>query len=575
MVGDRDEPGRTALHRNVQRRLALPGEDIGLSVQRRGVHPVFGQQPLATDDDRLPVEARVHAPTGPTLERLDRRRLDSLLRGAAHDGLAEGMLAGPFDARRTAQQVVRRESFRTPAGIGDDVRHLGPSAGQGAGLVEDDGRERLHPLEDFPALDEDPAFGPAAAADHDRGRRRQPQRARAGDDEDRDEIHDREVAPRLRPERQPNAERQRGHADDRGHEPRGQLVGLTLDRGLGRLRLAHEVDDPRQRGLRPDLGRAEAERAGRVHGRGHNRGAGPLFHGHAFAGQQGLVHQRDAVQHHAIDRNPLSGSDQHPVADLNAVDCHFLGVRRRVAAQHGRGARLQGGQAAHSGARPRLGRGLQPATDQNQRDDDGRGIEIHLRVLPRGHEEPRREHGRGTVSVGRGRPDRDQRIHVAVPSPRRGPGALVELRADPELNRTGENEQPDRRAERQPRQQRRHGAEQNQHRQDPADQQFAMPARTGDLPVFRGGVHHLEADLCQRDPDRGQIRRSGGVFDQRVFAGQIDARPVDARHHRQCPLDLGHARSAVHAPNADAYRVGSFRMRGHRCHATNLRVVGR
>ena len=56
----------------------------------------------------------------------------------------------------------------------------------GAGLVEHDGVDAAGRLEDLGTLDEDAELRAATGADEQRGRCREPERARAGDDQHRD-----------------------------------------------------------------------------------------------------------------------------------------------------------------------------------------------------------------------------------------------------------------------------------------------------------------------------------------------------------------------------------------------------
>ena len=88
-----------------------------------------------------------------------------------------------------------------------------------------------------------PARRAAARADHDRHRRRQPERARAGDDQHRDGVDQRVGQPRLGPQSAQTTNATTAIDDDGRHEPRGDAIGQPLDRRAGSLRLA---DHPRR-----------------------------------------------------------------------------------------------------------------------------------------------------------------------------------------------------------------------------------------------------------------------------------------------------------------------------------------
>ena len=91
------------------------------------------------------------------------------------------------------------------------------AGGDGAGLVEHDGVDPAGALQDLRALDQDAELGPAAGADQQGGRGRQPQGAGAGDDRARRRRGDR-AAVTSSPVQQPPGERQQ--RDDRGRPAR-------------------------------------------------------------------------------------------------------------------------------------------------------------------------------------------------------------------------------------------------------------------------------------------------------------------------------------------------------------------
>jgi hypothetical protein len=134
------------------------------------------------------------------------------------------MLAVGLDRTGQCQQLgLPGDLLVLPAhgDVGDDVRPLG----QGAGLVEEHRVHEAHALEREPVLDQDAGPGREGGGDGDHERDGQPERVRAGDDEDRDRPVDRIVAV---------ADRQPGHeGGDAGRggdveEQRGGAVGEGL-----------------------------------------------------------------------------------------------------------------------------------------------------------------------------------------------------------------------------------------------------------------------------------------------------------------------------------------------------------
>ena len=97
-----------------------------------------------------------------------------------------------------------------------DERHL--AGGDGAGLVEHDGVDLPGRLEHLGALDEDAELRAAAGADQQRGRRGQPERARAGDDQHGDGGGERGRGGLAAAE--PEPEGGDGEGDHDGHEHR-------------------------------------------------------------------------------------------------------------------------------------------------------------------------------------------------------------------------------------------------------------------------------------------------------------------------------------------------------------------
>ena len=171
------------------------------------------------------------------------------------DGLGQRVLAVALGGGDQAQHLVLVDAVG-----GRDRDDLGLAAGQRAGLVEDDGVERGGLLERHRVLEQDAALGAQAGADHDRRRRRQPERVRAGDDDDGDREQQR-VLDVAADDDVPDDEGQRA-ADERDeHEPERGAVGEPLAGRLGVLRLLDELDDLRERGVRADGGRAGAQGA--------------------------------------------------------------------------------------------------------------------------------------------------------------------------------------------------------------------------------------------------------------------------------------------------------------------------
>ena len=123
--------------------------------------------------------------------------------------------SGCSEPRSAAATRARRSPSPGRLRPANDVRHARLALGQRAGLVEDDRPDLVEPLERLGVAEQDAVLGALARPDHDRGRRGQPQGARAGDDQDRRSADEGQVEGRRRPEEEPDDE---GEARDRQHD---------------------------------------------------------------------------------------------------------------------------------------------------------------------------------------------------------------------------------------------------------------------------------------------------------------------------------------------------------------------
>ena len=170
---------------------------------------------------------------------------------------------------------------------GDDVDERHAAGRHGAGLVEHDRVDRAGGLEDLRALDQQAELRAAAGADEQRGRRGEPERARAGDDQHGDGGGERER--RVLAGADPEAERRDGEADHDRDEHARDAVGEPLHGRLAALRVGDEPRDLGQRGVGADLRRADDEAAAGVDRRAGDLVAGRLLDRHGLAGEQRLV----------------------------------------------------------------------------------------------------------------------------------------------------------------------------------------------------------------------------------------------------------------------------------------------
>ena len=307
-------------------------------------------------------------------ESRSRRVASAMLRScaAATMAAARGMLACPLEAGRQPQELGFIEAARW--GDGGDRRL---AFGQRAGLVDDQRVDLLHAFERLGVLDQHAGLRATSDADHDRHRRGQTERARAGDDQTRDRGDQCIAEPRLWPEQSAQATKRqrRATAMTAGTNQPRHLVGETLDRRARALRLRDHLHDLRQQRIAADLGR-RASRTSRIwlSVPAMTMAPGVFRDRHGLAGDHRLRRRRTAFDHLAIDRDFFARPHPQAVADLDGIERYVLARCRRC-----RGvARSSGRDRAARGSRRRClaGAQFQHLSEQHQHRDDRRGLEI-------------------------------------------------------------------------------------------------------------------------------------------------------------------------------------------------------
>ena len=235
------------------------------------------------------------------------------------------MLARLLHAGRKAHDLRLVEARRR-----QHRRDRGLALGQRAGLVDDERIDLLHALERLGVLDQHAGFGAAPDADHDRHGRREPERARAGDDEHRDRGDEGVGEARLRPPDAPGGEGEERDRDHGGHEPAGHRVGEALDRRAAALRLGDERHDAREHGVAADALGLDDERAACVQRAADDGVAGGLGDGHGFAGHHRFVDRAAALDDLAVDGDLLAWPHAQLVADHDLIERPLRARLRRA-----------------------------------------------------------------------------------------------------------------------------------------------------------------------------------------------------------------------------------------------------
>ena len=142
---------------------------------------------------------------------------------------------------------------------------------------------------------------------------------------------------------------------------------------------------------------------------------GLLLHRHGFARNHGFIDGTLALGQLPIHGNLLTRTDSQDVAALDFIQRDFLFV---PVSDNSGGRWGQGEQFPNGAASAPSGPQFQDLTEQHERDDDRRRLEIDFDVsvdFEIVREQAGEQHGKQTIEVGRTRADGDEREHVEIP----------------------------------------------------------------------------------------------------------------------------------------------------------------
>ena len=346
------------------------------------------------------------------------------------------MLAALFDGRREPEHVGFVKALSR-----HNRNELRLAHGQCAGLVDHQSVDFLHQLKRFSILHENAGARASTGADHDRHRRGKAKRTGASDDQHRDGIDQRMSQSRLGAGEVPDNERRHGDQHDGGHEPAGNLVGQCLDRRARSLCIRNHADDLRQHRVAANAVGAHHQRSGAIDRRTRDSLPRHFFNRHRLARDHRLIDRAAALHDEPVDRHLLARPDAQQVADVDMLEGDVL-LDTIFDAARGlwRKAEQRPDRCAGRGA----GAELQHLTQEDQRRDHGRGLEIDRDKPSHGpkrfREELRRERGNDAVAVGYSDAEADQREHVEVTRLQGRPEALEERPAAPQHDRSGQRQ---------------------------------------------------------------------------------------------------------------------------------------
>ena len=196
--------------------------------------------------------------------------------------------------QRMLAAALQRGSQADQIGLSDAAQanhfnHLGRAFGQRPGLVDHHRGHRFQPLQRLRVADQHTMLGTTSDADHDRHRRRQPQRTGASNDQHAD-CGDQAIGHRrLRSPQRPADKRQQRHQHDSRHKPGSDPIHQPLNRGPAALGAGHHADNLRQHGVVTNLVGAHDEGALAIHAAADYLISGGTRNRHRFARHHGLV----------------------------------------------------------------------------------------------------------------------------------------------------------------------------------------------------------------------------------------------------------------------------------------------
>src|SRR5215216_6044485 len=389
-VGHGEEAGGPSAYGRKHGSLAFPRELLGPWDQAVFRDAGLAEEPARPDEDLLAFDTGPNATASYGLERLGLAERDAPSLGTPHDRLAQRMLAPALGRGHDLEELVLRKAVSCA-----HVGQLWLTLGEGACLIQDDGCEIVGALECLPALDQYPRLGPLSCTYHDRGRGREAHRARAGDDEDRDHVQKGEREGRCGAERQPEGEVRHGNAYDGRDEYAADPVREALYGRLGPLRLLDQPHDPAQGGILADLRSLKAKTAAGIHRRADDLVPLSLGDGHRLPRDHRLVYRRLARDDASVHRHLLARPHDHDIPYSYVLARHIYLFALALPTQDAGSLGAQTSEPPYGLVRATLGPHLEQPAKQNERDDQGGGVEVH--ICPPAGKELWRQSGDRTV----------------------------------------------------------------------------------------------------------------------------------------------------------------------------------
>ena len=400
----------------LRRRSVMPADLDGVAVD-----DALDAEPLAVD------------------EALDRRQRADLGARGRGDGPGDRVLGRVLQGAAEAQQL-RAGGRRSH----DHVDEAHPARGHGAGLVEHDGVDPAGGLEDLGPLDQQAELRAAAGPDQQGGRRGQPERAGAGDDQHRDgrgegvlgAARRRRGRSRASPTAMPMTTGTKTPEMRSASRWTGALpdCASVTSRAIWASAVSEPIRVARTTRRPPALTVAPATASPTPFSTGTDS---------PVSSDSSIAERPSSTMPSVAIFSPGRTTNRSPTASCS------IGIRRSspsgVEDGDVLGAELE--QRVERGAGPALGARLEVAAGEHEGGDDGADLEVHL-VLAGRREAQRHAHVRQArvaeeqrverPDVGRQDAEADQRVHRRRAVPEVGPRRLVERPRAPQHDRRGQ-----------------------------------------------------------------------------------------------------------------------------------------
>ena len=424
-----------------------------------------------------------------------------------------------------------------------EIGDLGLRQGQGPRLVEDNGVNASQSLQRLAGVEEHAPFEHGAGGHHLYGRHRKPQRAGAGDDENRDGDDKRRLP--SKPNRKPAHEgRERRDMDNRRIEPRGAIRQTHPLRALLHRLRKQPVHVVKQRAARRLL-HANAQGARHVH---RARKDCPSRGGLAqrrFTSDEALVYVGASGLHDAVHGDALAGAHEHEVTGMDRSNGRFHSIAGLQNAK--RDLRTHRGQIGRHIPRPAPHALVEHTARKQEHEQHDRTVEIGLLRMLQGLRNRENERQQN--------PQRNRHIHVEGALPDGAQGA-IEKRAPGDGDRWQGDQRGDpvehvARCGRQIARPYRHRQQHDVHHGEGGDAKRAQQA-----PLL---IRLHAASGLRREGPGGKtqfiepLHNEAGLhgalvpFHRDALAGEIDARAANAALGLQPLFDGRHATTAMDA----------------------------